>query len=90
MLKDRWYNVVQAESYTWNKVREIKETYELKKSWYPNTTVFMGDVLGMGQTGKVYLCRTSMRVDTSLCSRCCFMIQRLWKVLILIGACRQE
>jgi len=56
VLKDRWYNVVQAESYTWTKVREIKVTYELKKSWQPNTRVFMGDVLGMGQTGKVYLC----------------------------------
>ena len=59
VLKDRWYNVVQAESYTWTKVREIKVTYELKKSWPANTRVFMGDVLGMGQTGKVYLCMDS-------------------------------
>jgi len=56
VLKDRWYNVVQKDSYTWTKVRETKVTYALKTNWVENTRVFMGDILGMGNTGKVYLC----------------------------------
>jgi len=59
VLNDRWYNVVQKDSYTWTKVRDIKATYALKTSWQENTKVFMGDVLGMGSLGKVYMCMDS-------------------------------
>jgi hypothetical protein len=55
VLNDRWYNVVQNDSYTWTKVSNIKATYALKASWQTNTRIFMGDVLWRGTSGKVYM-----------------------------------
>ena len=59
ILKEKWYNVVQSDSYRWTKVKKIAATYALKTTWPKTTKVYMRSVLGMGRTGKVYLCMDS-------------------------------
>merc|ERR1711935_1099554 len=71
VLKERWYNVVQSGSYKWTKVTNIMVTYALKTSWRDNIRIYMGDVLGMGTSGKVYMSMDSAGRHFALKMLCC-------------------
>lgn len=56
VIKNRWYNEVREESYRWKKINGITATFALKTSWNKDPRIYMTEILGMGRTGKVYLC----------------------------------